>query len=232
MNKLLYVLKTLSPFSLVRQVSHFAVDVYYDYLYGISTHSWAIFPALFHEGQGCHPYEPTTYLDFKRAMEHLLPFSGEDVFLDLGCGKGRALVLASMYPYKEIIGLEISERLARSARETLERSLAPGLCQNHHVIVSDAADFAIPSRVTMIFLFNPFGSQLLTRVFYHIKNSLLQAPRKLRIIFANPMDFEETLRSYDWLRVKYTFQGYRRHLILESLHENKLHDDNDTEDHH
>src|SRR5262245_44984302 len=34
-------------------------------------------------------------------------------FIDLGCGKGRATIVASEFPFKKITGIEISPQLAR-----------------------------------------------------------------------------------------------------------------------
>jgi SAM-dependent methyltransferase len=37
-------------------------------------------------------------------------------FVDLGCGKGRPLIVASEFPFRDIVGIELSESLARAAR--------------------------------------------------------------------------------------------------------------------
>ena len=56
--------------------------------------------------------------------------SGEDRFrdvhiLDLGSGKGRALLLASMYPFAHIVGVEVQPELDDIARQNIERFTNP-----------------------------------------------------------------------------------------------------------
>src|SRR4029079_4234472 len=46
-----------------------------------------------------------------------LPVRYEDyVFVDAGCGKGRAMLIASMYPFAAIAGIELSPLIAETAR--------------------------------------------------------------------------------------------------------------------
>src|SRR5262245_36170867 len=40
-------------------------------------------------------------------------------FLDIGCGKGRPLVIASEYGFKELVGVDYSAKLCRVAQENL-----------------------------------------------------------------------------------------------------------------
>jgi SAM-dependent methyltransferase len=50
--------------------------------------------------QGC--YWPALLFTLKR-LGHA------DTFIDLGCGKGRALLIAARLPYRRVIGVEIDE---------------------------------------------------------------------------------------------------------------------------
>ena len=45
-------------------------------------------------------------------------------FIDLGCGKGRAVLLASEYPFAHVIGVEIAPQLHRIAVENVARYTA------------------------------------------------------------------------------------------------------------
>jgi SAM-dependent methyltransferase len=53
------------------------------------------------------------------ALKDLLPLDTY-TFIDLGCGKGRALLVASEFPFRAIIGVELSSRLAEIARRNAE----------------------------------------------------------------------------------------------------------------
>ena len=56
------------------------------------------------------PYEPVTPSYFSRMVESVTLAPGTHVFVDLGSGKGRALMLAASYPFKRIVGVEFSPR--------------------------------------------------------------------------------------------------------------------------
>src|ERR1700692_2548155 len=42
-------------------------------------------------------------------------------FVDLGCGKGRAMIVASEFPFRSISGVELSPSLAKIARQNMDR---------------------------------------------------------------------------------------------------------------
>jgi hypothetical protein len=72
---------------------------------------------LEHPERGHHI--PTSYFEF-RAMEDFIRLTGSnEVFLDYGAGLGRAVILASMLPFRRVIGVEIWSALATRARENI-----------------------------------------------------------------------------------------------------------------
>ena len=60
-----------------------------------------------------HGYEPTQ----ERVMRHILEYVQAELdpsqltFLDLGCGKGRAVLMASELPFREVLGVDLSPEL-------------------------------------------------------------------------------------------------------------------------
>src|ERR1700744_493629 len=77
-------------------------------------------------------------------------------FVDLGSGKGRALLLASDYPFREIIGVELSPELDRIARANIVRYTAR---RAHPPVVSllgDAAEFEWPPGPLIVYMWNAF----------------------------------------------------------------------------
>ena len=81
---------------------------------------------------------------------------------DLGCGKGRALLLASVMPFREVIGVELNPQLARVAKENLESWLRAGRAKAPvRVVRGDATEFELPPGPCLILLFNPFGAPVM-----------------------------------------------------------------------
>lgn len=52
-----------------------------------------------------------------RLALNTLPALPECTFIDLGCGKGRPLLVASEYPFRSVIGVELSPSLVLDARK-------------------------------------------------------------------------------------------------------------------
>src|SRR5262245_40427071 len=56
-----------------------------------------------------------------RATLAALPEHRAYTFVDLGCGKGRALIVASEFPFHKLLGVDISPRLTATARANAAR---------------------------------------------------------------------------------------------------------------
>jgi SAM-dependent methyltransferase len=89
----------------------------------------------------------------------------ETTFVDVGSGKGRALIVASMYPFKRIIGIEYSPELAAICRNNLKMLSAVNRCE---VVVEDAVNFGFPDGNLLAFLYNPFDGTILNRVLHNL----------------------------------------------------------------
>jgi SAM-dependent methyltransferase len=112
---------------------------------------------------------------------------GRHLFLDLGCGKGRALILAAERGFRRILGVEFAPRLYRLACWNVDafrrlRPEAPPIA----VHFGDAATYPIPREDAVLFFYHPFGERVMRRVAANIEASL-GAARRLVIIYRNPV---------------------------------------------
>lgn len=82
-------------------------------------------------------------------------------FVDLGCGKGRALLLASEYRFRTVTGLELHPGLCavaeKNARRWLRRKRA---CGRISVLCADVLAAPIPDGPVVLFLFNSFSAEV------------------------------------------------------------------------
>ena len=86
-------------------------------------------------------------------------------FIDLGAGMGRAVLLAAELPFREVIGVELNPTLARIARRNLSAWRHQGRVRARtRICCRDAADYPLPSRPCLLFLFNPFAARVMGRV--------------------------------------------------------------------
>ena len=107
-------------------------------------------------------------------------------FIDLGCGKGRVLAVASEHPFASITGIELSRKLAAQGDRNCRKVAA--LHQSRPratVIVGDASRPIIPPRGRVIlFLYNPFHAPLVSRLLTHIEG---QPNKDVWIVYYNPV---------------------------------------------
>lgn len=100
-------------------------------------------------------------------------------FIDVGCGKGRPLLLAESMGFAKIIGVELSAKLTEIARKNTERFGA-------QIIAGNAPAFQFPAEQSVVFLFNPFWSPTIDEFADNLSQSLAVHPRELYVVYVNP----------------------------------------------
>ena len=127
-------------------------------------------------------------IDLWLRESHPTPSIERTVFLDVGAGKGRAVMLASQHPFLRVEGIELNESLAAVAQTNLE-----GWAQNPHagalaplqLHVADATRHPLPLEPTLAYLFHPFEARLLRRFVRHVEASLRAYPRPFDLVYVN-----------------------------------------------
>jgi len=132
-------------------------------------------------------YAPAGWLALRRVLRKS-EVSGEDVFIDYGSGMGRVLLQAGRYPFRRIIGVELSTELHRIAQDNVERVGDRLTCKEIELVNSDAREYEVPDDVTVVFMYNPFVGHIFEDVVRRLVESLKRKPRVLRIIYGNPIE--------------------------------------------
>jgi SAM-dependent methyltransferase len=111
----------------------------------------------------------------------------DSVFVDFGAGKGRALLLASRYPFKRVIGLEFCRALCAQARENVRLfQQRTGSKSCIEIVEGDAADYELREDENVFYLYNPFDSVVLDRVLQNIRRSVEMNARPIWLIYNTP----------------------------------------------
>lgn len=134
-------------------------------------------------------YMPVSYLLVEKIFSQLPPKPSLH-FLDIGCGKGRALCVAAHQGYTHITGIDFSKDLCDDAIVNLNTTKQKLPTLKYEVITKDAMNFEIPADVDCIFLFNPFDVVIMGAVVFNIMESAREYPREIIIAYANPL-YEE-----------------------------------------
>jgi len=151
----------------------------------VESESWA-------EGTGFYPTPP----DAVRRSIRSLPIDHQEyVFIDLGSGKGRVILVASEFPFAACLGVEYAPDL----HEAAERNIAAFRSDRQRCSVvrshcHDAATFSLPEAPLVFFFAHPFGGTVLDSFLEHVRRSLREAPRAAYIIEYDPV-YRERFRD-------------------------------------
>ncbi len=139
-------------------------------------------------------YEAGGWRDLRRVLPPSEVAPG-DVFLDLGAGKGRLLLAASRYPFRRVIGVELSERLAAIARRNAAHFRLPARSGAVELVTADVSAYRIPDDVTVVYMFNPFRGSIFDVVITELVSSVDRSPRAVRLILRNGASQDRLIRS-------------------------------------
>ena len=138
---------------------------------------------------------------FQAALDAVKVTPSDFVFLDIGAGKGRALVMAHSIGFRRIIGVEYSPALVETCKENIRKIAAAGRdYSNVEIHCVDACEFQLPTDPLVIFLFNPFGAAVMSQFCSRIVDSLAADPRAVRIIYGSPICDGLLMQSISGLR--------------------------------
>jgi len=124
---------------------------------------------------------------------------GQYSFIDLGCGKGRTLIVAAQLPFKEVIGVELSPLHCEVAETNIKRYLSdvrnPVLCRNVRVSCVNAADFEFPDTNLLIYMYRPFVGPIFKNVADNMRRFQAETGRRVLIAYSCPVE-ELMLEAY------------------------------------
>ncbi len=131
-------------------------------------------------------------------------------FIDLGSGKGRTLLIASEFPFRRIIGVEVDPMLNGIAESNLIRYRTERQqCRLLKSVCGDVRDFDFALEPLMIYLFNPFEETVLRTILQNVEASLKQKPRSVLIVYLRPL-FEGLVEQAGFLQSV----SYRRNQFI------------------
>jgi SAM-dependent methyltransferase len=170
-----------------------AYDRWYERRYRLDTLSTAKLDGLtIHAGDRVHSfyYEGTRVLPLRRLFTEFHKLVPADAsFVDLGCGKGKVLLVAAENGIAKIRGVEFAHELCETARANWAAYQArkKPLC-TVEIIENDAAAYRFQRDEQMFFLFNPFDEIVLDRVLTNLSLSIAQRPRRAYVAVAHLSD--------------------------------------------
>jgi len=136
-------------------------------------------------------------------------------FVDLGSGRGFALLLAAAYPFRKITGVEIARELHEEARANIAWAEAQQRLRMQDITLlhASALDFPIPDRPCVFFLYNPFTGSVMEAFLDRLVASLRAAPRPHWLLYVNAKE-HRMVEARGFVEVPL---GRRARLLLRTL---------------
>lgn len=190
-----------------QSVISFLEDFYFEMKYGVTTSKIVKREDLdISEISKEHSeeYKPTRIRHFRLLIKGLkLP--EDSVFVDMGSGKGRVLLMASLYNFKRITGVEISSRLCEIARNNIaiyEKKLKRPL--HIEVVNEDVLQYNIKNDENVFYFYKPFDNFVMEKIIERIIKSLNDNPRIVWLIINNFIPFSAMIEN------KYKFTAIKK----------------------
>ena len=177
-------------------------DICYDLVHRVDTGGMIALPEM--EGRG-HIYAGTPPRAWKLIMKHLPIDPRHFSYVDLGCGKGRTLLLATEMGFGRTIGVDLSAQLLDIARQNLARQCATG-----ELICCDVVDFEFPKQPLVLFMYSPFYPDVMQRIAERVRESIGDFPRDVYVVYysAQSREIWSNLGFTVFREANYVFPNY------------------------
>jgi SAM-dependent methyltransferase len=155
---------------------------------GIRTSPLSFLPPVSRMGDA-QPSQPLGYAALRAIEADLSRRPLPESFVDLGCGRGRALAYLSRLPFAAMLGVEVDAAMVTAARENL-RAVSPRWRQARDVVVQegDATELVHEWRGSAVLLFNPFGAASLWMVLSRMRARLaVLGDARMDVYYAAPV---------------------------------------------
>lgn len=135
-------------------------------------------------------YVATSPVDFSTVLSPFELDIARTTFVDLGCGKGRVILMAAALPFARVVGVEYSPVLSGIARDNIARYRGPRAASVLEVVTGDAAEFQYPAGDLVVFMYHPFDAVVMQKVVAALGASMAGESRRLVVLYFKPVHAE------------------------------------------
>jgi Methyltransferase domain len=156
-----------------------------------------------HESAGYYATAPSMFHQAIGRWSGLLAGSGyalgDWTFVDIGAGKGRVVMMASEYAFREVVGVELNPGLVKIARRNLRkfvrnrRNGLPGPqvrgiggTPSVQIVKGDALSFPLPDGPVVLFFFNSFEREMVRMWLERLFEAAIKRAAPIDLIYVHP----------------------------------------------
>jgi SAM-dependent methyltransferase len=166
-------------------------DYWFDWRYGTDTITTSRLDSLTISAESREhgtSYEGIRVMPARRIIPHLKGMvPGAGVFVDLGCGKGKALMVAAQFGVAKVRGVEFARELCESAIKNWQSFHVRARCRAEacEIVEGDVTSYNYAADETIYFINNPFDEIILAKVMERISDSVRAHPRRVLVVICN-----------------------------------------------
>lgn len=135
-------------------------------------------------------YQASNYYILEKGLNYLASINENNNITDFGCGKGRVLVVAAYFGFKNITGVDFAKALCISAEQNIQKAKLHYPSTEFNIICDDVVNYKIKKEQNVFFFFNPFDETVMLEVIKNILASLKEKSRKVYVMYVNPVHKE------------------------------------------
>jgi tRNA1(Val) A37 N6-methylase TrmN6 len=147
------------------------------------------------EVQKSSRYEPVSFYMLEKLFDAFKKISNKTSIIDLGCGKGRMMMVAPHFGFTNIIGIDFAKELCQQAIINMKKKEQqfPGI--DWQVINENVEQHEISSNDSVFFMFNPFNEDVFMKFLKRLEASCSRFPRQVYFLYASPQHQELLLNN-------------------------------------
>ncbi|MBK5273248.1 MAG: class I SAM-dependent methyltransferase [Bacteroidia bacterium] len=131
-------------------------------------------------------YEAVNYYMLEKLLTEFCRLSSSTSIVDLGCGKGRVMVVAAHFGFTQITGIDFAKELCEEASANMKKIEKKYQGLKWKVITANVLDYKILPEDSVFFMFNPFVEETLASFLDKLDESCSLFPRKIYFLYASP----------------------------------------------
>lgn len=162
--------------------------------------------------RGVERYEAAEPEFFEFLLQRAGPLAPRDhIFIDIGSGKGRVLLMAAMAGFRRVVGVELDTRLHEISCSNITIMSRRFPFAEVLSVNQDAITYEFPHCPTMCFINNPFDLGQIERLLDKLEDSLAAHPRDMLLIYIHAYHIDAIRRRNGWREIDYGFFRSARH---------------------
>ncbi len=142
-------------------------------------------------------YEAVNYFVLEAMLKRIRQLTPATIFTDLGCGKGRAMVVAAYSGFTQINGVDFAKEVCEMAVENMQITSQYISGMSFRVVCSNVLDYEISPDESVFFMFNPFAEETIRKFLRKIEYSMRINPRSIYFLYVSPK-FIETFFDFNY----------------------------------